>query len=238
MNCRIYRLCGLRTGTVVEHAGYGRGWMSAPLYFSDIGGGAGSPAGDRLMRLMVDSLIALMLAAILGGVLVYHTRHQAQARRYESVRRALASLQEQVAVHAAVDAESGKYEFPQFIAPDWFHGAVPVNVLMPGRHAWIDIAPPGDRNDHPPDPVFNQKQQAGFWYNPSRGIFRARVPRQLTEEDTLRVYNLVNGAGLSAIPHSQDPKRRPTPMPLIRQEAQASGDESASPATRTAAARP
>jgi hypothetical protein len=32
-----------------------------------------------------------------------------------------------------------------------------------------------------------------FWYNPARGIVRARVPDQTTDEATLSLYESING---------------------------------------------
>lgn len=164
------------------------------------------------MRLMVDSLIAVMLAAVLAGVFIHFKDERRESVRHDMVRRALATLHEQTVTQAGLDPETGSYEFPTYIAPKWFQFAVPVNVLVQGRHAWIDVAPPGDYHDHPPDPILTHGRQAGFWYNPERGVFRARIPRQTTDQRTLEVYNAINGAGLKAIPTNIDPKRQPIAM--------------------------
>ena len=77
--------------------------------------------------------------------------------------------------------------FPARISPLWFDRDVPFNSLVSGRQPWIDVAPPGDMTDNPPDPVIQKAEQAGFWYNPNRGIIRARVIPQFTEVDTLNL---------------------------------------------------
>src|SRR5690606_29054642 len=71
------------------------------------------------------------------------------------------------------------------------------------------VAPEGDTHDHPPDPVLISKEQAGFWYNPALGVFRARVPQQVTAQETLTLYNRVNGTALLSLPVSDDPARQP-----------------------------
>jgi hypothetical protein len=71
---------------------------------------------------------------------------------------------------------------------------------VPARQPWLDIAPPGDKSDHPSDPVITRGTQAGFWYNPNRGLFRARVAPQFNEEDTLELYNRLNNSNLRALP--------------------------------------
>ena len=42
-------------------------------------------------------------------------------------------------------------------------------------------------------PTFRGGRGAMFWYNPVRGIVRARVPDQTTDESTLSLYEQVNG---------------------------------------------
>ncbi len=188
------------------------------------------------MRLLVDSLIALMLAAVLAGVFLHHRREEMRNNRYEVVRRGLATLHEQAVSHAGLDPETGRYEFPEVIVPDWFRGAVPVNVLIQGRHPWIDVAPPGDRNDHPPDPIITEGEQAGFWYNPNKGAFRARVPRQFSDQRTLELYNTINGVALHSLPVVMDVRRKPIAMTIpSNQSAQTAPDESVAdpPPSRT-----
>ena len=175
------------------------------------------------VRLIIDSLIALMLVGILASIMVYHREQQKLASRYQTVHRALARLHEQVVIHGAlIENETGTGGYPANISPTWFssaatsldpHSDLPMNVMVPSRQPWVDVAPPGDLSDHPPDPIISRPDQAGFWYNPNRGLFRARVMPQFSEQETLRVYNMVNGTTLASLPRSGDTARRPTPVP-------------------------
>lgn len=164
------------------------------------------------MRLLIDSLIAVMLVAILGAILVHYREEQTRILRYQQVHLTLASLQEQALFRGALgEVETSPTHFPLEISVSWFDNRLPTNIMVPGRQPWLDIAPPEDSSDHPPDPVISRSDQAGFWYNPARGLFRARVMAQFTEEETLQLYNELNGTALRAFPHPVTPYPKPHP---------------------------
>ncbi|MEX0775680.1 MAG: hypothetical protein WD042_08180 [Phycisphaeraceae bacterium] len=165
------------------------------------------------MRLIIDTLIAMMLIGALAGLL-WHRR--AQDRRLEDVQTvhgSLAKLQEQATYHGAIDEMPvSRARFPLALSPLWFEGPLPENVLAPGRLPWIDVAPPDDMSDHPPDPLVTGPTQAGFWYNPNRGIFRARVTPQFTDRETRELYNTLNNSRLNNL--MRDPRLERQPMPM------------------------
>ena len=138
-------------------------------------------------RLLVDGLISLLLVGVLVCVVLFHREQDKMSRHYQTVRDALAVLHEQAFYHSVLnkDDEADVKGFPRTISPLWFRAeGVPLNATVPGRQPWLDIAPEGDDGYHPPDPVITQVDQAGFWYNPNRGIFRARVMPQWSSTAT------------------------------------------------------
>lgn len=164
------------------------------------------------MRLVIDTLIALMLVALLAGVIWHHRYQHEQEQVRVTVHRSLAQLHEQVLYRKTLEqVERSDVGFPLTIDAAWFDRELPRNTMAPASHPWMDVAPPGDHGDHPPDPVLTHPAQAGLWYNPNRGIFRARVPEQLSQGATLRLYNELNGTTLSALPQTVDATRRATP---------------------------
>ena len=166
------------------------------------------------MRLVIDSLIALMLVGILAVVMIHYRSSRTRITDLSKIHAALAILHEQAAFQAALGiVERTDAGYPDHVSPDWFEGTVPVNTLLVDKHPWIDVAPPGDRSDQPPDPVIRRAEQAGFWYNPARGVFRARVMPEATDALTLEVYNRVNGTGLSRLPFN-NPDRAPITLPI------------------------
>jgi len=171
------------------------------------------------MRLLVDSLIALMLVGILGAALHVHYQHRRERSMVFAVQSALGELHEQARLHGAVANEDATSAgFPRRIDPRWFAEELPVNVLIDRQHLWIDQAPAGDYSEHPPDPVLTDREQAGFWYNPNLGVFRARVAPRLSDTDALRIYNRVNNSRLESLPDPEERTllaRRPIPLPVV-----------------------
>ena len=92
------------------------------------------------------------------------------------------------------DVELNEFGYPHQIDPSWFNGTGARNKLAKDNSPWIELAMPGelDRN-HPNDPTFRGGRGAMFWYNPVRGIVRARVPDQTTDEATFALYESING---------------------------------------------
>ena len=162
------------------------------------------------MRIIIDIMIALMLVAVVaGGFIIYNNRQQDE-RDIETVRAALHQLHEQAAYHTTVQsAMAGRDTMLVHLHPEWFGEDLPTNVLLKEGHPWLDLAPPGDLGLNPPDPVVSNQSQAGFWYNPTTGVFRARVVPGSSEAETLALYNEINGTSLDAFEQLPDPARRP-----------------------------
>lgn len=162
------------------------------------------------MRIVIDSLIGLMLIAVLVGVVVLNRGRERDERDVAAVQSALERLHEQAAYHNTVQsAMAGHQTLLVHIHEEWFGGDRPSNVLLDDSHPWIDLAPPGDLGTHPPDPVATEPGQAGFWYNPTTGVFRARVTPRDSEALTLALYNQINGTSLEAFEQIPDPARKP-----------------------------
>jgi len=93
--------------------------------------------------------------------------------------------------------------WPTTIEPSWFSGDPPRNYLLTGDRPWVDVAPIEDaEREHPRDPVAvdaDGDREASFWYNPYRGIIRARVAPRINDRQTLRLYNSLNGVALASL---------------------------------------
>ncbi len=168
------------------------------------------------MRLMIDTLIAILAVAVLSTVLLAQHRERRELTEFDAAHRALASLHQQLLYQAALgDVTLTSTGFPERLDPAWFGHELPVNPLAPPPDwPWADVAPPGDRHDHPPDPVLRDPAQAGFWYNPNRGIVRLRVPEQLSRQRTLELYNALNNSALESLPDRTEREKRAAIDPL------------------------
>ena len=166
------------------------------------------------VRVLIDTLIVLMLVAILSGILWHTHQRQLNHQQQVQVHRQLQHLYDQIFYHGALnEADRSTAGFPLKILPAWFDHGLPRNPLAPPHQPWLDVAPDHDVADHPPDPVIRRTDQAGFWYNPNRGLFRVRVMPHFSEQQTLKQYNLFNGTNLTALASGQDTKPKPQPMP-------------------------
>ncbi|NJL32508.1 MAG: hypothetical protein HC898_13330 [Phycisphaerales bacterium] len=180
------------------------------------------------MRLIIDTLIAAMLVGILAGILLHYRAEAREVEHWRVVQLSLSRLHEVMQYHKALEeAKSGEVNSPIMVTPLWFEGSLPENPLVPGRQPWMDIAPGKDQGLHPPDPVIRAPHQAAFWYNPEKGVFRARVVPQFTDEATLDLYNKINGSPLYALPAGVDPQRAPRPMEMA--DSLAGGAQPANP---------
>ncbi len=182
------------------------------------------------MRVLIDSMIAVMLAGLIVGMMAYRHTSQRQQRHEQTVRASLSQMREQVSFHGAIEqGEQDEAVHPPQIQPRWFINGVPGNPLTSKDQPWMDIAPANDFADQPPDPIVTRPGQAAFWYNPNLGVVRARVPQRVSERLTLELYNQVNEISLSALPYDRDADR----VPLAFNPSPVTAGQHATPAPQT-----
>jgi hypothetical protein len=163
-------------------------------------------AGDRFprdanMRLILDTLVALMLVGILAGLVIYHRDARDVQAQHDFARDEVRRFQQQIHLHTALSAgENRERGYPASIDPDWFQGNLPVNPLLGPEHPWLEVAGPSNRQAlHPADLVAADQNTASFWYNPAMGVVRARVPVGVSDARALELYNYVNDCSLSTL---------------------------------------
>jgi hypothetical protein len=136
------------------------------------------------------------------------------------VSRALAVFQRQLSIQAAAkEREQGGSGWPDTIELAWFGEDAPRNPLLSPDRPWVEVATPdqADLSD-PPVRVAVSTAYAAFWYNPAKGIVRARVPLKMSEAASVELYNQINGTDIvegyapfvPALPKA-DPSPEPTP---------------------------
>ncbi len=183
------------------------------------------------MRRLVDALIACMLVGLLVGILHHSRRDRVEDDRIAEVRGALVRLREHALMHWAIAApQRSGTTFPREPEAAWFGGPVPLNAAAPGTRPWLDIAPPDDILDHPPDPIITGREQAGFWYNPRYGLFRARVLPQATHDATLTLYNRLNDTALTSLQNEAPSARRPRTLTTMAEAPARAGSAPSTPA--------
>ncbi len=150
------------------------------------------------MRLLLDTLVALMLAAILVGVVFHNRTDQEVNTARDTTRLELRRFQQQVALQSALArVDHNERGYPITIDPEWFQGQLPSNPLLGPEHPWVEVASPEQKEMlHPQERVASGKGVAKFWYNPHMGIVRARVPVGMSDAASVELYNFVNDSNL------------------------------------------
>ena len=152
------------------------------------------------MRIVLDTLVALMVAGILAGVTLHQRNRDSEEVQVEELARNVKILNREVQLRAALSQSSvADRGFPEAIDPEWFQDALPRNPLLDDGRPWVEVATIDERSaGHPPDIGPEDKLSAGFWYNPAKGIVRARVPIGLSDRGMLELYNHVNDSNLGS----------------------------------------
>jgi hypothetical protein len=140
------------------------------------------------MRLLVDTLIALMLVAVLAVLVIKQRVERSQLDRITAAQQSIHALESQALYRAAIgDAEASTHGYALKLDPLWFTAA-PQNALL-DDHAirpWVDAVTEDESDRFNPAQIIATGSLASFWYNPSRGLVRARVPEQLSQQATPR----------------------------------------------------
>jgi hypothetical protein len=151
-----------------------------------------------LMRLFMDSMVALMLTAILAGLIWHNRVDTSQQQTRELTRAEVRRFQQQIALQTALSqVQRSERGYPQAVEPDWFQGKLPTNPLLDASHPWLEIAGADEVTaQHPHQRVAVNGNAAKFWYNPTTGVVRARVPAGVSDKAALDMYNFVNDCAL------------------------------------------
>lgn len=153
------------------------------------------------IRRIVDVVSVLGAVSVLAGFAMHHVHERQREEEIRFVAGEVRRFEQTIKLHAATEkTDVNARGWPIWIDPTWFEGSPPRNTLLTPDRPWVEVATPEQSNlQHPPVRVAIHKDTAGFWYNPYQGVVRARVPQEMSDEQTLELYNAVNGADLESI---------------------------------------
>ena len=153
------------------------------------------------MRLLLDSLVALTLVAILAGVVWQNREDKELLARRDATREEVRRFQQEIYLQAALArVTQTDSSYPATIDPSWFNGNLPRNTLLGGGHPWVEVVPMDPAKSHlPPQRIVWSTDDAAFWYNPITGVVRARVPGGSSDAAALELYNYINDCHVTSL---------------------------------------
>jgi hypothetical protein len=153
------------------------------------------------MRRAVDCVAAITALAIGLGMGGYYYLQQQDAQQLAAVSQGLRRFEQVLAFRgASKEAQTSERGWPLTVDPTWFASDAPRNLLITPDRPWLEVATAeqGEFQD-PPVRIALSSDTAAFWYNPYKGIIRARVPIAISDQRALELYNRVNGTSLDNI---------------------------------------
>ncbi|MCA9277470.1 MAG: hypothetical protein H6815_01630 [Phycisphaeraceae bacterium] len=154
------------------------------------------------MRWFVDLLVVIAVVTAACGFIWLKGQNRIKETDVNALIENRERLQVEIKARAAAkDAvELNSRGWPRSVSVQWFLTNCPSNPLLRGDRPWIEIASELEAYlEHPLHRAATRAEHATFWYNPYNGVVRARVPMQTTDDQTLRLYNLVNESNLPTL---------------------------------------
>ena len=151
------------------------------------------------MRLVLNILVVLTLGGISVFVLMNRQADAIKSDQIQATKAEVHRFQRQITLQAAIaHVELTAQGFPVTIDPVWFQNRLPHNPLLEVGRPWVEIAGSDERSLlHPADLAARDSAAAQFWYTPYKGIVRARVPADVSDQRALDIYNEVNDSSLA-----------------------------------------
>lgn len=161
------------------------------------------------MRWLRYIMVLIALTGAVGAYLYHRAAIDHEHVLVDGTRNAVIDISQRVRYLKATDRiELNEFGWPEVIDPKWFKADPPRNTMLPSRHPWLEVASTLDSAlDHPVQRVAINERLAGLWYNPAKGIIRARVPQTVSDEKAIELYNRINGASIDELFDSRPRKR-------------------------------
>lgn len=154
-----------------------------------------------MLRWLVNLLALTCVAAGVVWFVTYDNQRAAEQHSAGETARNVRLIEQMIKFRATqAGVELNERGFPTTVAPQWFEQGVPVNTLLPASHPWLEIA--SEEEADLTQPTVRQAvdvKVAGFWYNPHKGLVRARVPVMLSDSAATEIYNRINGTSIKSI---------------------------------------
>lgn len=164
-------------------------------------GGVLAAMKGMALRIVLAILTGVMVAGLAGGYLWMQDAQRGQDAGVSQTQGATDQIEREIRIRAATGGvELNGRGWPTTVDVSWWDGRPPQNPLVPGDRPWLEVASEAEADlDHPPVRQSVRRTQAAFWYNPARGVVRARVGPAVSDRVAIEVYNRVNGSSVSEL---------------------------------------
>ncbi|MFI4855525.1 MAG: hypothetical protein ACIAQF_11180 [Phycisphaerales bacterium JB065] len=154
-------------------------------------------------------MLTLALAGAIGAFAYQRAAVAREQMLVDQTRDTVLAIEQRIRyLKAMEEIDLNELGWPEVVDPRWFKGQPPRNNMLGARHPWLEVASTLEYAlDHPVQRVAINESLAGLWYNPAKGIVRARVPQTLSDEKTIEIYNRINGSSISEL-FDSNPRRR------------------------------
>ena len=138
---------------------------------------------------LVELLIVVVFISLLTATVVPALAERDEEAKIAAAQNVVRGIARQIERYRAQNDE-----WPPRVQAEWFRGhKLPINPLVPDHPRTVAEDNDAGGRTNKWHPNGKTTAQWPFWYNPANGSLRIRVPAQATREDTLALYNLVNG---------------------------------------------
>ena len=147
------------------------------------------------LHIAFDIALLATLATVGLGTLGWWRDQEDSQLRMIATAAAVQTIQTHVSMESTLGgAQLNSDGFPSSIDPRWFEGGTPLNRLAPEGAPWVELAARDEVDRvHPKQMSFSGGRHAMFWYNPPKGVVRARVPEQASDLRMKETYSAANG---------------------------------------------
>ena len=149
---------------------------------------------DPVMRPRLTTFLLLGLLGMTFGAWAHFDRLAAREHLIEETIRTQQTIQSEIRLRSLLEgARNSPRGWILEVESSWFARGGPKNPLLANtRRPWMDTARAEQFALRHPENPLARRDDAAWWYNPSLGIVRARVPDQGTHRATIELYERVN----------------------------------------------
>jgi prepilin-type N-terminal cleavage/methylation domain-containing protein len=148
---------------------------------------------------LIEMTIVITIIGLLGAIAMGRLSHFTYQARVNALAANVLNMSFKVDEYRAIEGT-----YPAEIKDEWFVGrTVPNNPFAERPDSEVLVDGSGDAGlFHPQTKVYaddGSDADAAYWYNPANGMLRGLICKRPTQADTIRLYNIVNGAGIDGL---------------------------------------